>query len=374
MFGSAETLVQRRRATYSAILELMAGEAYGGADPDILDSPAARAHLGQVVAGGVKYRSAALTPVSTIANGAAAFRSDLFQIHVVSDPEARLLLEGAVRHIAAELGAPSDGVDGIRLLLDGEPRFANASRNVVNGLKLATTICPELAEDLLPHVCLFAVLANGKETGQLGSASARDFPGLVVVPEPVTELEVAEALVHEGGHQKFFDLAMVRSILGDSFCRAPSFSSSWAPTSAPRWPLEQCMAAFHAYTCLATFNEVLLDSAVRNQLHDFSLLPVAEERAAELGEWLLRNVQFLGRDGVRFVSKLAGAHEFVEDPPTTADVRLDHAAPTAVRMCDEWTLLAQRADRVELYWLPTAEVGSDVQEGRKVPFAMSGQH
>ena len=43
-------------------------------------------------------------------------------------------------------------------------------------------------------------------SGRLGSASAREFPGLVLFPEPQTALEVAEALIHEGAHQKFFDL------------------------------------------------------------------------------------------------------------------------------------------------------------------------
>ncbi len=32
----------------------------------------------------------------------------------------------------------------------------------------------------------------------MGSATVREYPGLVVVPQPTPPLEVAEALVHEG--------------------------------------------------------------------------------------------------------------------------------------------------------------------------------
>lgn len=349
-FGSAEMLVRRRRATYSAVLELVAGAA-DDMSSDVLDSPAVRAHLGQII-DGVEYRPEAMTPLSRIANRAAGITSGVSRTCVVGDTEARALLADAVRNIASELPATIDRSGEIQLLLDGDPGFDTASRIVVDGLELAMKLCPELADDLLPHVALFAVLAEGECARQLGSASIRDFPGLVVVPQPGSALEVAEALVHEGAHQKFFDLGLVRSIFNEKFCEAPFFGSSWAPRTAPRWPLEQCVAAFHAYTCLATFYESVSASDLGQPLHEFSLLPVAGERAAELGTWLSRNVQFLGPDGRVFVSRLTRAREPVDDAPIV-DVKPDEALTSVVRVCDEWTLFAQKADRVELYWVPS---------------------
>ena len=173
---------------------------------------------------------------------------------VVSDPAARAPLDPAVQYIESELGRHGAAAAGIRLLLDDDPGFPEAARTVLDGLEIAVKLCPELADDLLPHVALFAVIRNGG-TEQLGSASVREYPGLVVVPQPTSPLEVAEALVHEGAHQKFFDIGVTRSLFAADFPRAPLFGPSWSESSTRGWPLEQCAAAFHAYTCLAAFNE-----------------------------------------------------------------------------------------------------------------------
>jgi hypothetical protein len=263
-------------------------------------------------------------------------------------------LAGAVGHLASALGEPLDGPDGIRLLLAGETGFTEASRTIVEGLDLAAALCPELAWDLLPHVVLFAVITGGGGAGQIGSASVREYPGLVVVPRPGSALEVAEALVHEGAHQKFFDLGITRSILAEGFQRAPGYRSSWSRSSAQPWPLEQCAAAFHAYTCLATFHRSVLDSGHASPLHDFSLLPAAEARAAELGEWLSRNLQFLGFDGRLFVQMLAGDERPVERRPAPDVERWRTARSLVIRVCDEWTLFARRGAGIELYWAPSS--------------------
>jgi hypothetical protein len=350
--GTAEALVDRRRAVYSAVAELVSGRSADGITPDLLDSPVARSHLGEVVVDVGRYRSDALLPLSRLTAGAPEFVSGTAHTAVVTDPDARAPLDPAVQYIESELGRHAAAAAGIRLLLDDDPGFPEAARTVLDGLDIAVKLCPELADDLLPHVALFAVIRNGG-TEQLGSASVREYPGLVVVPQPTSPLEVAEALVHEGAHQKFFDLGITCSVVGDDFHAAPSFTSSWAAPSAPGWPLEQCAAAFHAYTCLAAFNGCVEESAFAGRLHEFSLLPHAETRAAELGEWVLANQRFFGPDGRALMSALAGCSRRPALAGGPTEVTMDRDVPTTVRRCGVWTLVAQMGDGVELYWVPS---------------------
>ena len=350
--GTAAALVERRRAVYSAVVELVSGCAASDITRDLLDSPAARSHLGEVVVDVGRYRPEALIALSRLTAGAPEFVSGTARTAVVSDPDARTPLDPAVQYIESELGRHGATAAGIRLLLDDDPGFPDAARTVLDGLQIAVKLCPELADDLLPHVALFAVIRSGG-TEQLGSASVREYPGLIIVPQPTSPLEVAEALVHEGAHQKFFDLGITCSVVGDHFHAAPLFTSSWAAPAAPGWPLEQCAAAFHAYTCLAAFNKRVEESAFADRLHEFSLLPHAETRAAELGEWVVANQRFFGPDGCLLMSALAGRTRFsaVAGAPTNITVGRD--VPTTVRRCGAWTLVAQMGEGIELYWVPS---------------------
>lgn len=350
-FGSPESLVERRRAMYSAIVELAGGRRGAEADSDLLDSPVARGHLGEVVVDVRLYRPDAAVPLSRLTAGAAEFRGETSRTFVVADRHVGDALDPAVRHIASQLGHHGVEGSGIGLMLEGDPRFDDASRAVVEGLELAVKLCPELAEDVLPHVALFALIATDG-TDQLGSASAREYPGLVLLPRPASAVEVAEALVHEGAHQKFFDLATVRSVFGPDFVNAPLFKASWSAPSAPAWPLEQCVAAFHAYTCLATFNEGVRESSLVSSLHRFSLLPEAATRAAELQAWVWTNQSFLGPDGRTLVAGLSGHVEPVM-AASNAGILLDAEAPTVVRRCGEWSLIAQLVEHITLFWVPT---------------------
>lgn len=350
-FGTDEVLVERRRAMYAAVVELVTGES---ADilADLIDSPAVRAHLGEVILGGRRaYRPDLMTPLSRLVVGAPEFVIGKWRTAVVSDPSARLPLEGAVRTIAAELGG---GDSEVRLLLDGDPGFDSARRIVLDGLELVSELCPALAADLLPHVALFAIVAQGDRPGALGSASVREYPGLIVVPQPESAVEVAEALVHEGAHQKFFDLGVTRSIFDADFCRAPFFRASWSPGTGSRWPLEQCLAAFHAYTCLAAFYASVRTHAPALRLHDFSLLPVACSRADELGAWMRENVAFLGPDGRHLVRMLAGdAVPLAYEP--AREMALPKTDRAVVKGCGAWTLVARMGESVELYWVRSDE-------------------
>lgn len=353
--GTAAALVDRRRAVYSAVVELVGGVSAVDITRDLLDSPAVRSHLGEVVVDVGRYRPEALIPLSRLTAGAPEFVSGTAHTAVVSDPDARAPLDPAVQYIESELRRCGATAGEIRLLLDDDPGFPDAARTVLDGLEIAVKLCPELADDLLPHVALFAVIRSGE---QLGSASVREYPGLIIVPQPTSPLEVAEALVHEGAHQKFFDLGIACSVVGEDFHAAPLFTSSWAAPAAPGWPLEQCAAAFHAYTCLAAFNKCVEESMFADHLHEFSLLPYAETRAAELGEWVLANQRFFGPDGCVLTSALAGRSRFsaVAGAPSNvvpSTVTVGRDVPTTVRRCGVWTLVAQMGESIELYWAPS---------------------
>jgi hypothetical protein len=259
-------------------------------------------------------------------------------------------------HLAANLGV-SGRDKGIRLLLEPDPGFPAASALVVAGLELAASISSSLVDDLLPHVAGFAMI-TGAEHGRLGSASLRDYPGLIVLPRPSSALEVAEALVHEGAHQLLFDLCVTCTMLGTSDSATPTFRPSWSPASRPTWPLAQALAAFHAYTCLATFFQLINASDASTVVHDSSLLPQAAQRADEIGGWLVHHSEHLGTDGRDFVRLLRGTTELSgrgsrrgDEPGVIVDFQADASRPTAVRDCGEWTLVARRGSSIELFWI-----------------------
>jgi hypothetical protein len=75
-------------------------------------------------------------------------------------------------------------------------------------------------------------------------------------------------------------------------------------------------AAWHAYTCLARFWGRLAASA-RAAVADGSLLPVADARAAELGERLLGSGSHLARDAHALLAAVTGRRP--EMPPARPD-------------------------------------------------------
>lgn len=354
-FGTVEEIVRRRRATYAAALELATGKSEPGEpSSDLFDSPVVRAHLGEVISGTADYTPDAMIAISQLVGEAVPITAGGGGPHLVGATRARTALAGALGRIEHELGRRGSEPDPIRLVLAGDPAFAGAARIVADGLDMAVDVCPALALDLLPHVAMFAVVDSGS-SGDLGSASVREYPGLIVLPEPRTPLEVAEALIHEGAHQKFYDLSIVCSILRTESYASPAFAASWAGPLSPRWPFEQCVAAYHAYSCLAAFMHALREARVpTSNLHEFSLLPHADDRARELGEWLIANRDCFGPDGQRLLATMAGVEPTDEDHEGPAHTTLQSDVPTVIRDCGEWTLVAQRRSAIDLYWAPSA--------------------
>jgi hypothetical protein len=357
LFGGVDELLTRRRAIYRLSVELARG-APDETDPpiDVLDNPTVRAHLADVLAGISAYDSSRMSRLSRFVEPSARVDVAGHQVRLASTPDAALALEGALRHIDAALVRGTNSP----LVLEGSQQFTAVVRTLTGGIELAVSVAPELALDLLPHVALFAVV-DSEYSGQLGSASLREFPGLILLPEPRSSVEVAEALIHEGAHQKFFDLAMTQSVL-DPLTRL-RYAPPWRPSDAPRWPFEQCVAAFHAYSCLAAF-DVALRNAPEIALHSDSLLPFAADRAEVLGSWLLDHREFLGPDGQKLVARLIGA-EFDEPPaPTGVDDLMSELSassePVVVQRCGEWTLIMQLTRPAVLLWVRSATVDLDV--------------
>jgi hypothetical protein len=269
----ADTLLAERRALYSLAVELLCADAGDVPLPDdLLDSPPVRFRIGEGLAGRATISARELVACRD-ALGETRFAHGL---PVIADDGAHQPLATLLEIIRTR--------PGLRLLTEG-PRFEAALRVVRDGVALAREVSPHLTEDLLAHVNLVALLDPETSHG-LASASSRWFPGIVLLDAPATPIEVAEGLIHEGAHQKFFDFAITRQFLGHDADTAEQFETSW---SHARWPMEQTVAAWHAYTCMHRF---AVDSGVtagERRVAASSLLPEAEKRAAEIGGWLVEH-------------------------------------------------------------------------------------
>ena len=295
-------LRQQRRVLYQLASELLLGDGGPQAlDPDLMDSPLARHSIGNALAGRTTLVRSALVGVSAVA----PVRGGAQDLRVASLPGAPTALAPALETIKSELGGQqaASGSPALLTETDGE-RFTAALAILDDGVALGRSVSPDLMDDLLTHVALVGVI-DPQYAGQLVSASPRAFPGLVLLKTPRSSIEVAEALIHEGAHQKLFDLAITYDLLNTNSDRCPPFHPLWGPQGR-RWPLEQTLAACHAYVCLARFNHDLSKVPPTEKLGAESLLPVASERSKILGEWLLDKGEYLGSDAHVLLNGLIG--------------------------------------------------------------------
>lgn len=335
-FGEPLRIVDRRRALYSAVLELISGArpSVSGSDLDLLDSPVARGHLGELLSGQTwRCDPNRLVPLSVIADAGGA-RPAVASRAIVPD-----VLGEALRLVRGGTDA-----DAGSFVTATSPDYIVTKRLIGEGIDLLRSVSPDLAADVLPHVCLIAVVEHTK---RFGSASFRELPGMVLVPEPESAFEVAEALVHEAAHQKFFDLSVTCAMLNASAYDGPNYRASWS-AGRSSWPLEQCLAAFHAYRCLAAFEQDRARAGIAR--HATSLLERADERADELGEWLQGNDDHLGGDGRKFLDLLSGREPAVDAAVHVPDVTVDDA--TVTRTCGDRTLLVFAGTPIRLVWQP----------------------
>ena len=266
------TLLGERRALYRMAHDLFAREAAELSD-EYVDNPLLRYRIGEALAGRIPFATSRHDDLDGVT-------TQLPGLKLVSGADANERFAFAMRVIHAQSGA---GGSPPRLLTQVDEDFPEARAMAEAGLRKAREVSPRLIGDLLPHANLLAIL-DPATSGGLVSASSRLFPGLILIDRPSCPYDVAEALVHEGAHQKFFDLAITHDFLGADLSHDRIFHPSW---STANWPVEQVIAAFHAYACMAQFGEDVAARAETGELGPTSLLMSAREREAEIGEWLL---------------------------------------------------------------------------------------
>lgn len=317
-------LQRERRALYQFAVDLMCPSGPTPLEPDVIDSPLARSHIGEALAGREALTRSELLGISSVTGEVGRADHGGEELRVVSRPDATTLLAPALRTVGTELVRQRAASGPPELLTTADGEQLDAALSVLDeGVALARSLSPELIGNLLPHVALVAIV-DPQRAGRLASASPRSFPGLVLLesPGPDSSIDVAEALVHEGAHQKFFDLAITRDLLDVDSDRCPPFHPPWAPEGR-QWPLEQALAAGHAYACLARFAHDAGVSVRRRAVTEHSLLPAASERCQIIGQWLLDSGGYLGPTAHTLLERLLGR------PPRIPAVGADHpvAAP-----------------------------------------------
>lgn len=349
-------LLTRRRAVYQLAVQLAsASPPLADLSIDVIDNPMVRQHLGAVLGGQTDLDQGQLTSMDSLVIDDCRWDEQGQVIRLASSPAATAQLPRVLEIIEAGLQLGDASHPTTAVLDASKPGFPLIIERLRRGTRLALAVAPDLLHDLLPHVALLTVLSQS-DGRPLGSASLRQCPGLLVLPEPESDLEVAEALIHEGAHQKFFDLAIVGSIFTEAHAAAPEYVPRWATPRARPWPLEQCLAAFHAYSCLAAFAEAI---ASRDDiaLHSHSLLPHARMRAYALGDWVDQNSDFLGPDGQHLASLLRSEKHPSQRSKGSIDRQQEQGDPshsivyaTAERRCGEWILTMKMSRPAELSW------------------------
>jgi hypothetical protein len=281
--GSPAQLVSDRRALYRLAVSLMDASGGESLPDDVLDDPALRFAVGEVLAGRMPAGQLCLPPHRPYA------ASD----QLIAGDAARVAdLEPALAAVAQECGTKP------ALIVEGDLHFGRAVEEVRAGLGAACALVPDLFLDLVGHVAAIGILDPGR-SGAVVSASSRSMPGVVLL-RAGSPLDVAESFIHEAAHQRLFDMALTCDMLRADADGLEAFRPSWRHTD---WPREQALAAFHTYACLAQlWRAVPADPAPVLAPH--SVLPDAASRAREIGEWLFARLDLLGSDACRLVGAL----------------------------------------------------------------------
>jgi hypothetical protein len=365
LLASREHVLEDRRGLYRMAVRLV-GAGTGLSDVD-LDHPIRRFAIGELLAGRVPAAGFRLPDLAALADNAAAGQQPAPV--VASRPDSAELFAPALRSVAAEAGVSGRPL-GLITRADGE-RFTAALDAVGSGLELARSLVPDLMADLLGHVAVIGVLDPAR-SATVVSASSRHVPGLVLL-RPGSALDIAESLVHEIAHQRLFDLAITRDMLRTEADGRAGFRPSWRPSV---WPIEQTLAAFHAYACLAELAATVPPADLASALGPHSVLPDAPQRAIEIGDWLDDNSHLLGPDAIRLVRSVLGRPPAPADPFTSAPElepgRVFRAAESdIIPMRDGRHLVGIPGEPPRLFWLDAdaSAVLDILRVGGTVPFA-----
>lgn len=357
----SSALHEQRRTLYQLAADLLEVNRPRVLERDIIDSPLARKQIGDALAGRSRLDCSRLVGVSALA----AADSTAHDLQVASRPEANILLADALDDIGAQLERQRKPCTRLRLLtkVDGN-KFTSALTILCDGIALARAISPELIEDLLTHVALVGIL-DPLRTGGLASGSSRTIPGLVLLEGYRSSIDVAEALVHEGAHQKFFDLGITQDLLTIDSDRCASFHPPWTPEDR-FWSLETTLAAYHAYACLGRFGQDAGVTSGMRIVDPTSLLPVANHRSEIIGGWLLDKGGYLGSDAQTLLTGLLGRRPRIAATddmdsgetgcrdmadPAAADYVIDNGLVFRHCSFSDRVLVARPSLPPQLYWI-----------------------
>ena len=338
----AHAVIEDRRTLYHLGHELLA-PAHEPVPAAQLDNPLFRFRIGEALAGRLPFTADVADDLGPIATELPA---GPVPIRVATGSAANDVMADALRVIHTQ---SLSGGRPPRLLTGDDEALAT----VAAGLRKVREVSPALADDLLAHVGLLVIL-DPATSGGLISASSRLFPGLILIDRPSSAYDVAEAIIHEGAHVKLFDFAITRNFLGIDVAAGRAFRPSW---SSAVWQVEQVMAAFHAYTCLAQFAD---DVAARGELDELgpdSLLSFARTRATEIGRWLLGEEDALEIDARWLLHTLMCDDSGPEQPsPVTRPAlnghyTLDPLVRLARTEATGRVLAGRPGDPPELHWL-----------------------
>ena len=350
------TLVRDRRRLYQVAAELVCPGAPSRLEYDVTDNPIARYHIGTALAGGPSPDGAALIKINDVVGQRGRVDTGVSELVVASRPDADRLLAEALGAVGEELDRQQAASGRLRLVTEtaGE-RFDRALEVLRAGVALARSTSRELIDDLLPHITLVGII-DPRHAGRLASASPRRHPGLVLLESPQSSIAAAEALVHEGAHQKLFDLAITHDLLADRSEECPPFHPPWMPADR-RWPLEQTLAAGHAYACLAHLASDLNLSTGNQVIAANSLLSAANERCGMVIEWLLEMGGHLGADAHTLLKGLSGIGPHPADLRVERTCRADSGYAVApglqLHRCEDAdrVLVGCPAQPPELFWV-----------------------
>jgi hypothetical protein len=346
LLADAQALIARRRALFTAAWRILEA---GAPEPslDILDSPFTRGRL----SAGLSYPRSRLRADHGPYAGTAELGRRLGDGRPVllSTFDAVNVARSSLRAIDRQLERHGDD-SRVEMATMDDGGFAAMESRVIEGIGRFEEVLPRVAADVLPHISAIMLLVS-KSAARIGSASLRDHPGLVAFPGTLRHLELLEALVHEGAHQKFFDMCLTFPILRVEAYRSGSFRPSWVSVDAPDWSFEQVCAAFHAYLCLAALNVRIGELGwLAEDFGSTSLLARADERSTELGSWISGNEALLGSHGVLLFRALAGREVPHSKTRETAVERFAPESGGVVIKSDDWSVAVTPGDPPSVWW------------------------
>lgn len=277
---------------------------------------------------------------------------------------ARSPLESSARLVSATLGSP-DYTAWIWTNDRREDVFGRAFEKVVQheygeslctplpedvaalqtATKLLETLSPLLAHSALSHVHLVGVFAGTGNWEKVASSSQFRITGAIFLNRTTFKNPwwLAEHLLHESLHQKFYDFRHAHSVLAadeagktnglDETARVVSLWNTPGLDGSNQWDPHRALAAFHVYVHLAYFCMLAEQRAneFRSIFGPLDVPPVmtdsrrALDRAHYLGEQLrIRCSSELGLAGQQMVDWFSSAIDFFDPcrPPFGAFVHL----------------------------------------------------